>query len=964
MEAIKRRIGKDLTIKLSVMTNGEAISLEGRNLRVEAKHEYLVKACQNLIFTVSGNQMTIKWYGKDHKHLGNYNIVIWENYNGTEQTAVDICQKIELVESTCLEGDTGNGLDVESIDLGVTDLAVGIKGSSAYEIWLQLGHEGTEEDFMLCLQEPARTIANEVAKSEEARQTAENLRKENEALRVSAESARVGAEQSRVVAESARESAEAKRQQDTAAAIKNAEKATTAANDAADKANAAANRADEGANNLGIEDYPEFSAEKSYIVGDVVRYSGKLYRFTVAHPAGAWTGTDTEQTSVKEELDRAVAMKANVDGYYETMRVGTADNLTARGDASEEIIMSRKTGGDNVIDSGDASIKSIKGNSVVMTQLINVQKIVALSGSSVIFKDNVIESTGDSSYIGHSISYIEGHHYFLYLSVYDTTGKVNIYFDTEYTQVYGFSTDKESYLDKYIIVKATGLYNRLAVGLGTNLRHTTYLRKSINLIDLTRMFGAGNEPATAEEFAHRLGYDSIEQVPYIPYNEGEIVSCKAEGVRSTGRNLWDEQWELGIYSIDTGHPITSQKNIRCKNAVPVIPGSQLYFKKIHWSLWYDINDNFLKYDFVQDNVITVPDDAHYCRFYFVEEYGTIYKNNACINISDSSFNGQYEPYDSNERKWTSTLQKYFPDGLKSAGTIYDEITSTKAVKRIGSVDLGEFNWEKLIYDRYITTVPIQDMKKVEPDSISNILTIRYKPSIKSIVEQEDMQIATDGQYIIISNRSANDIETLKASLQGAICYYELATPEEYTYDELNLTERVAPGGIEEAIVSEGVLSTPLKIDVVYPIDTYGTIVNNKKNIGNISQLQTEAKTDLVVAINELKTQLTQLSAATEPALMSLRNDVDGLISDLGGAEDMRELPAIAGQPLILFGHGAPAKDVVPDNWRQFDPATGKGYEWNGTPSALGQQYLDVDASPGGLYIAARDTNMGLKWINC
>ena len=90
----------------------------------------------------------------------------------------------------------------------------------------------------------------------------------------------------------------------------------------------------------------------------------------------------------------------------------------------------------------------------------------------------------------------------------------------------------------------------------------------------------------------------------------------------------------------------------------------------------------------------------------------------------------------------------------------------------------------------------------------------------------------------------------------------------------------------------------------------------------------------------------------------------GLFPTWGGAEDMRELPAIAGQPLILFGHGAPAKDVVPDNWRQFDPATGKGYEWNGTPSALGQQYLDVDASPGGLYIAARDTNMGLKWINC
>lgn len=849
MRTIKRRIGRDLSIDIKTLTNGSPTDLSGRAIKVEVIHSAFPSRQIELPFTTEKNAIKIKWYGTEQSHLGEYRLVIWENFGIPGQSVADLCTTITLVDSTCFESDIDSvEYYATSVDLGIINLEVGVRGDSAYETWLQLGHEGSEEDFINWLQEPARIIAEQVATSEaerikaeaaraaaekarqtaeserataeaariktesdrvvaensrdkaetsrsksetsrqeaeklriaaeESRDTAESGRKKSELVRqtsesdrqqseivrgqaeivrkksedtrvaseqsrVTAESARVGAEQSRVVAESARESAEAKRQTDTATAIKNAEKATAAANDTAGKANAAANRAEKGATNLGIEDYPEFSAEKSYIVGEVVRYSGKLYRFTVAHPAGAWVGTDAETTSIKEELDRAVALKANVDGYYETMRVGTADNLTARGEASEEIIMNRTAGGNNAIESGDASIKSIKGYSVVMTQLINVQKIVALSGSSVIFKDNVIESTGNSSYIGHSISYIEGHHYFLYLSVYDTTGKVNIYFDTEYTQVYSVSTDKESYLDKYIIVKATGLYNRLAVGLGTNLRHTTYLRKSINLIDLTRMFGAGNEPATPEEFARRLGYDSIEQVPYIPYNEGEIVSCNAEGIRTT--------------------------------------------------------------------------DAE----------GDTY-----------------------ERKWASTLQKYFPDGLKSAGTIYDEITSTKAVKRIGSVDLGEFNWEKLSYDRYLTAVPIQDMKKVEPDSIPNILTIRYKPSIKSIVEQEDMQIAVDGQHIIISNRSANDIETLKASLQGAICYYELATPEEYEYDELNLAERVVPGGTEEAIIPEGVLSTPLKIDVVYPIDAYGTIVNNKKNIGNLSSLQTSAKTDLVSAINE------------------------------------------------------------------------------------------------------------------
>lgn len=42
------------------------------------------------------------------------------------------------------------------------------------------------------------------------------------------------------------------------------------------------------------------------------------------------------------------------------------------------------------------------------------------------------------------------------------------------------------------------------------------------LIDLTAMFGAGNEPSTPEEFARRLGYASIEDVPCIPYTATPI----------------------------------------------------------------------------------------------------------------------------------------------------------------------------------------------------------------------------------------------------------------------------------------------------------------------------------------------------------------------------------------------------------------------------------------------------------
>lgn len=49
-----------------------------------------------------------------------------------------------------------------------------------------------------------------------------------------------------------------------------------------------------------------------------------------------------------------------------------------------------------------------------------------------------------------------------------------------------------------------------------------YMISEVILIDLTAMFGAGNEPTTANEFARRLGYASIDEVPYIPYTSTPI----------------------------------------------------------------------------------------------------------------------------------------------------------------------------------------------------------------------------------------------------------------------------------------------------------------------------------------------------------------------------------------------------------------------------------------------------------
>lgn len=105
-----------------------------------------------------------------------------------------------------------------------------------------------------------------------------------------------------------------------------------------------------------------------------------------------------------------------------------------------------------------------------------------------------------------------------------------------------------------------------------------------------------------------------------------------------------------------------------------------------------------------------------------------------------------------------------------------------------------------------------------------------------------------------------------------------------------------------------------------------------------------------------------IGAPSYAAAAGNRADIDRLAARQNAPDD-RALPLLCGQPPILFGAGTPKETVVPDNWNQYDPATGEGYNWNGKPSAVGQQYIDTTAQSGGRYVAARNGEWDLKWIN-
>lgn len=98
---------------------------------------------------------------------------------------------------------------------------------------------------------------------------------------------------------------------------------------------------------------------------------------------------------------------------------------------------------------------------------------------------------------------------------------------------------------------------------------------------------------------------------------------------------------------------------------------------------------------------------------------------------------------------------------------------------------------------------------------------------------------------------------------------------------------------------------------------------------------------------------------------SVGEDRDALIQDVEQAvllerKGFNSIPLLCGQPMILFGAGTPQESIVPTNWIQFNPETGEGYNWNGTPSAEGQTYINTEADTNGHYTAVK-SGYNLIW---
>lgn len=603
---------------------------------------------------------------------------------------------------------------------------------------------------------------------------------------------------------------------------------------------------------------------------------------------------------------------AKVRGYYPDLYTGLADNLIDRkgNGTPQEISYRTSCGDDSIADDGNGIIQSIFGNTVVWNQLVEHGNFDEATGWSsagygtVTVANNIgtltISDASGSARIERAFTPIVGHKYLAYMDFkpsfdakpYITfqAGKFDAQIST--TSVSAGNWGRCIGIRNVVSGDTTSGKIRYYLG-GTDMSvGDTVQFRNAGLFDLTQMFGAGNEPSTLDD--PRINWIEDYANEYPEYNIGELISYNGRGIKTVGFNLFDADTvftDIGLVKQSDGSwygksGFFSDKPV-WKNEIGY-SGRICITYKYKFGTTSKVGIRFL-FTYMDGTIadLYVNPTTSFAEASFTSASNKIIKTveltygsgdidtyllDVCINLSWSGYrNGEYEPY------WSRTLNlpisTYFPDGMKSAGSVRDELTKDKAVKRIGVVDLGTIDWVQGGTNNRTSWVPVSWQTNVKPtdgnDIKANILCSKYKVDVAGNVEKQihDKTICvnmTGWVYIYDSAYVSATPQDFKTAMSGVMLYYELAEPIETTITPpLDLTYKVADFGTEESIADGK--STPFIGIIKYSDDFTRGLVNMPKNYDTTASLDALAASLSTMLTSALDGTVTITRGEYDPA---------------------------------------------------------------------------------------------------
>ena len=319
---------------------------------------------------------------------------------------------------------------------------------------------------------------------------------------------------------------------------------------------------------------------------------------------------------------------------------------------------------------GKAKVKVLKGNTLVWNQLVqngnfadNTRWNVRNSATINSIANNILTFTASAQGSGvTNLVSLTQNSYYIYAFEYISNEPILFNIAGQSTTTYASSTSWSRATSR-IKWNATTSSWELRILSNATENFSAIQVRNVMLINLTLMFGAGNEPTTVDEFT------ALFPLPYYEYDAGSLLSFNGTGIKTTNADETEET--------TTSLPIST----------------------------------------------------------------------------------------------------YFPTGMKSAGSVYDELTPSKAITRVGSVDLGSLTWTLGGSGNFYDTPVIEGLVA---NSI-NIKSSRYTTGYSSDFENNSSLIGfsiSASKKIRFYNSGLSSASEVASALSGVYLNYELTTPSE------------------------------------------------------------------------------------------------------------------------------------------------------------------------------------------
>lgn len=419
-------------------------------------------------------------------------------------------------------------------------------------------------------------------------------------------------------------------------------------------------------------------------------------------------------------------------------------------------------------------INKIGGMSYKYNQLVNFDKDAYPYGRT--YRDDGLGFTltiniTETSYASPRIHFIQGHKYFIKPVISGTFASC-VLWNSSYLQSVNLLNGNQIFTSDTTNTSTIAFRGELSASL------------LLNVIDLTSIFGAGNEPTDVATATTELLKRGIDINEYQAYDSGSIRDSAVTSVVNRGANLWDEEWEVGSISTTNGTNVISNMQIRAKNQFRITPNTTYYFKGTSTyfnAFYYGINGVFVSYSAqIINNTFTTPNDAYYMRFNLLSAYGTTYNHDIMI-VKGSTAPSEYLPYvEPTTYPIASEIQALdgYGWGISEDVCNYEDFENKKFVKMVGGVDLSTLTFVdtgvvsssggKIYYATNLTT------KKF---GITNIISSKFNTTTDSAstMALNTIKGSSDSVYIYVC---VNDVSDITGYL-----VYELATPVETDISE-------------------------------------------------------------------------------------------------------------------------------------------------------------------------------------